>query len=378
MKLIYKLFRQDPDSREGIIAVTSGLGVVVNLFVSIAKVVVGLLASSIAIVSEGMNNAADALTSVLTLVGTKLAAKHPDEKHPFGYGRVEYLTSLVIGTLIIVTGTEMLTSSVKLVIHPEPLNISYLSLAVVAVSAIIKLALGTYSMKMGKKAGSGALEAVGIDCRNDSVVSLVTILSAVVFLVFHVSVDAYVGIFTSLLIIKAGYGVVKDTVSDLLGRAGEHDLAIKLYKEIRATKGILNAADMMLHNYGPDAYSGSVNVEIDHSMTVGEAYQFLHELQLRIMYQYHVVMVFGIYAVDNDTPAAKALRRVIRDFTMKQEHIKSFHAVYIDPTSDRLYCDFVVDYALRDWDSLREEFTAYIKGFYPDKQLMLTIETEFV
>ncbi|MGN1234514.1 MAG: cation diffusion facilitator family transporter, partial [Christensenellaceae bacterium] len=128
MNIIYKLFRQDPNSREGIITTTSGMGIAVNGLIAIVKVIVGLLASSIAIVSEGVNNATDALTSILTLVGTKLAKKHPDKKHPFGYGRIEYLTGLVIATLVLVTGVEMLISSVKLVFAPEVLSISYISI----------------------------------------------------------------------------------------------------------------------------------------------------------------------------------------------------------------------------------------------------------
>lgn len=378
MKLVYRLFHQDPESREGIIATTSGLGIFVNVFIAALKVLVGLMASSIAIVSEGVNNAADALTSVLTLVGTKLAGKHPDEDHPFGYGRIEYLTSLVISVLILVTGIEMLKSSVELIFHPEELSISIVSLSTVAVSAVIKFCLGVYTIAMGKKAKSGALEAVGLDCRNDSFVSLVTIASAVVFLVFGLSVDAYVGVFTSILIIKAGVDVLKDTVSELLGRPGEKELATKLYKEIRRTEGVLGAADMMLHNYGPDYYSGSVNVEMDHGMTVGEVYGTLHKLQLRIMQEYNVVLVFGIYAVDNDHDYIKTLNKAVGKFVKDTDHVKSFHAVYLEPDTDKLYCDLVVDYELSDWDKLRKDFTAYIKDLYPDRELVLTVETEFV
>lgn len=378
MNLIYKLFRQDPNSREGIISTTSGLGIAVNLLIAALKVLVGTLASSIAIVSEGVNNAADALTSVLTLVGTKLATRHPDEKHPFGYGRIEYLTSLVISGLILFTGAQMLISSVKLVFAPEELSISAVSLAVVAVSAVIKFFLGVYTIRQGKKADSSALEAVGMDCRNDSFASVVTILSALVFLILGWNLDAFVGIFTSILILKAGIEVLSGTVSDLLGRPGEKELAATLYKEIRSTPGILNAADMMLHNYGPESFSGSVNVEMDQSKTVGEIYEILHDLQLRIMHEHKVVMVFGVYAVDNDRETARALRKTIAAFVSGKEHVKSYHAVYQDPKSNKLYCDLVVDYSLRDWDALRQEFTAYMAERFPDKTLELTIETEFV
>ena len=378
MKLICKILRQDPDTREGIISGTSVLGIIVNLLIAAIKIVLGLLANSIAIVSEGVNNASDALTSVLTLVGTKLAGKKPNRKHPFGYGRIEYLTSLIIAILILITGFEMIKSSVELILHPEPMDISLIALMAVAISAVIKFFLGVYTIKQGRKADSGSLTAVGLDCRNDSFVSVITIASAIVFLVFDVSVDAYVGIFTSLIILKAGFEVLKDTVGELLGKPGKEELAAKIYREVRSTEGVLGAADMMLHNYGPDAYSGSVNIEMDHEKTVGEVYGVLHELQLRIMDEYKVTMVFGIYAVDNDHEEVKQIRKTITNFVVNQEHVKSFHAVYLDPNSPRLYCDFIVDYDLKDWDALRRDFTAYMAEHYADKEIILTIETEFV
>ena len=378
MNLICKLFRQDSETREGIITAASGLGILVNLLLAAIKMLVGALASSIAIVSEGVNNLADAMTSILTLVGTKLAGKHPDEKHPFGYGRIEYLTSLVVAVLILVTGVEMLISSVKLVFQPAELSISVLSLVIVAVSAVVKFFLGVFTIKQGKKAGSSALEAVGLECRNDSFCSIVTILTAVIFLTCHLSLDAYAGIFTSLIILKAGLEVLKETVSELIGRPGEKELAIQLYKEILTTDGVLYAADMMLHNYGPDQWSGSCNLEIDHEKTVGEIYQFLHKLQLKIMQEYGVTMVFGIYAVDNDHEEVKALRKVISGFTVPHPNVKSFHAVYIDPDNGDIYCDFTVDYELRDWDGLRTDFLRYMQQHYPGRRVELVIETKFV
>lgn len=377
-KILCKILRQDPDTREGVIASTSALGVLVNLLIAAAKVILGLLAASIAIISEGVNNATDALNSVLALIGTKLAGKHPDKKHPFGYGRVEYLTSLVIAVLILVTGVEMIKDAIGLIIEPGELKISYISLIVVAASAVVKFCLGLYTIKMGKKADSGTLVAVGVDCRNDAFVSVVTILSAVIFLVKGWSIDAYVGVFTSLIILKAGFDILRDTTSALIGQSGEAELASELYKVIRSTPGVLNAADMMLHNYGPGSYSGSVNIEIDHEAVLGDIYQVIHELQLRIMTEYHVTMVFGMYAVDNDHEVVREIRKTVAEYVRGQEHVHSFHAIYLDPGNGKLYVDLVVDYELRDWDALERDFLAYMAGTLPDTQIELTIETEFV
>ena len=378
MNLFYKLFKQDPNTREGIIVTTSGMGILVNLLIAVTKIVVGLISSSIAIISEGANNAGDALSSVMALIGAKLAKKHPDEKHPFGYGRIEYLCGLVIAVVILVTGIELLIGSAKRIFHPETLHISYIALVLVALSAAVKFFLGNYTVRMGRKVGSTALEAVGTDCKTDCFASIITIVSALIFLVFKWNVDAYAGVITSLLLIKAGVEALRETLSEILGRPGDKELAAKLYKEIRSTDGILAAVDMMLHNYGPEAWSGSVNVEIDHKKTVGEIYQFLHELQLRIMHEYHVTMVFGVYAVDYDGEYMKELRKTIAGFIRKQEHVKSFHAVYIDQRSDKIYCDFIVDYELKNWEGLKKEFEQYMAEKYTGKEVVLTIETEFV
>ena len=378
MNLFYKLFKQDPNTREGIIVTTSGMGILVNLLIAATKIVVGLISSSIAIISEGANNAGDALSSVMALIGAKLAKKHPDEKHPFGYGRIEYLCGLVIAVVILVTGIELLIGSAKRIFHPETLHISYIALVLVALSAAVKFFLGNYTVRMGRKVGSTALEAVGTDCKTDCFASIITIVSALIFLVFKWNVDAYAGVITSLLLIKAGVEALRETLSEILGRPGDKELAAKLYKEIRSTDGILAAVVMMLHNYGPEAWSGSVNVEIGHKKTVGEIYQFLHELQLRIMHEYHVTMVFGVYAVDYDGEYMKELRKTIAGFIRKQEHVKSFHAVYIDQRSDKIYCDFIVDYELKDWEELKKEFEQYMAEKYTGKEVVLTIETEFV
>ena len=378
MKLLYKLLRQEPDSREGTVVTVSGLNILVNLIFAAIKVVIGLAVSSIAIVSEGVNNATDSATSLITIVGTKLSAKHPTEKHPFGFGRIEYLTSLLISVLILFTGAELMESSVKRIFEPQEMSISYVTMAIIAVSALVKLVLGLYTIKEGRRVDSSSLVALGTECRSDSVVSVITLVTALVFLVFHVSLDAYAGIIMSLIVLKAGFEVLKETLSDILGQAGEKELAQELYRIIRAEPLVLNAADMMLHNYGPDAYSGSVNVEIDHSKTVGEVYAALHELQLRIMHEKHITMVFGIYAVDGDHAQIRQLREQVAAFVREQKHVTSYHALYIHPNGKDLYVDLVVDYDLADWEALRKEFTAYMAELYPDKHLELVIETNYV
>lgn len=378
MSTLNKILKKEELSREEMISSVSALSIAINIALSAIKLLAGIAASSAAIISEGVNSAADALSSLLALVGTKLAGKKPDEKHPFGYGRIEHLTGLVIAVIILLAGIEMLKNAVSLIIHPEPVDISYISLIIVAVSAVIKLLLGSFMIRTGERTGSSALMAVGKESRGDCLVSVVTIISTVIYLFAGKSVDAYAAALTSLYIIKNGVEVMMGTVSELIGRSGRRELADKLYHEIRQTEGIVNAADMILHSYGPDAYTGSCNIEIDHKKTIGEIYQSIHKLQLRIMHEYRVTMVFGIYAVDNDSPSSKEMRELVASFIRGEDLVKSYHALFLDDEINTLYCDFIVDYALDDWDALRERFARHLESHRPGTALELTIETDYI
>lgn len=378
MKLLYKILKQDPSTRQGVVMTTSAVGIIVNVLLASVKVAIGVLANSIAVISEGINNATDSLSSVITMVGAKLSNKRPTKKHPFGYGRIEYITSLIIAGLIIATAVELLKSSIKLIIEPQDLTVNTLTLIIIAASALVKLWLAWYTIKKGKQVNSGILVAMGTDSRNDCIVSAVTIVSALIFIIFNLSVDAYAGIITSLFIFKAGFDILKDTLANLLGQPVEKETADELYSIIRSTPGVLNAADMILHNYGPDRYSGSVNIEMDHQMTVEQLYATIHKLQLDIMHQKGITMVFGIYAVDRDHSEIKQMRQQIANYVRGKEHVISYHALYLEPQTNVIYVDLVVDYELKDWNRLRTDFTEYMHGLYPDNKIELTIETEYV
>ncbi len=378
MNSLFPSIFQTGGSRETVITRVSALGIGVNLLIALVKIAAGAAASSIAILSDGIHSATDAAASALTIVGVKLSGKKPTRKHPFGFGRLEYFTNLLVAVLILFTGYELLTGAVALIWEPQELQISVLSLVLVAMSAVVKYLLGVYTIRKGREVDAQSLIGIGSECRGDAFSSLITIVSAGVFLLFRFSLDAYAGIATSLLILKAGLEVLLATLADLLGRPGDEELAATLYRQIRATPGILNAADMKLHNYGPDAWSGSVNIEIDQGRSVGDMYQQIHALQLQIMEEHHVTMVFGIYAVDNKTEESRAMRREIAAFVRSRGEIISYHALYHDKAAGQIYCDFVVEYGDFDWEKIRQDFSAYMQERYPGQQVKLVIETEYV
>lgn len=366
------------NDRQKIITKTSIIGILANLVIASVKIIIGIMANSLAIVSEGVNNASDSATSFIMLIGTKLSNKKPDKDHPFGHGRVEYLTGIVIGVIILMTGIGLIRESIDSIMHPKGMSVNALAVGIIVFSAVAKYALGEYTERRGKSVESDALIALGKDSKNDSFISIITIVSSLIFIFTGYSLDAYAGLVFSLVILKAAYETLKNTADEIIGRPGKFELAKQLYQEISKTEGIYSIADMMLHSYGPEKYSGSVNVEINHDKTVGEVYEFLHELQLRIMHEYNVTMVFGIYAVDEDHPYMRELRKAIAEFIRPIEHVKSYHAVYISEETNTIYCDFIVDYDLQDWDGLKENFCKYMAEKYPDYSVELVIETEFV
>ncbi len=233
----------DKQKRQQIITQTSMLNIIMNLLVASAKIIIGLAASSIAIVSEGINNAADVVSSVVTLIGAKLSAKHPDEDHPFGYGRIEYLSTMLLAVLILYAGYELAKESIEGILHPAKMNVTFLSIGIVVGSAIIKFLMGTYTIKMGEKAESGALDALGKDCRNDSFLSVITVLASIVYMVSGFSIDGFVGLLFAVVILKIGYDTIKDAAGDIIGTSGKEELAKDLYREIRKTDGVLHAVE---------------------------------------------------------------------------------------------------------------------------------------
>ena len=378
MTLIYKLLNVEPGSRQATIMSASILGIIVNIVIASIKIAIGLAVSSMAIVSEGINNSADAASSFLTLVGTKLAGMKPTAKYPFGFGRIEYLTSLTIGCIILVAGSELMMNSFKRMQSPEEIEISTITLGIIAVSAVIKFCFGTYLVKVGEKVSSSSIVAIGNEGKDDCIASVINICCGLAFIYKGYNLDAYASFFISCMVIKGAYEVLHETLAKILGESGSRALADEVYALIRKEPCIVNAADMMLHDYGPDNYSGSVNIEVDHNKSIGEVYKAIHALQLRIMHEYKITMVFGIYAVDNDNPELRLMRQRIAQFIRSHDHIISYHALYIDQSNKNIYLDMVVDYDLKDWDGLREEFTAYMAEQYPGQHLELVVETQYV
>ena len=245
-------------SREKTIVRTSIIGIVANVFLAAFKAVIGLAANSIAIVLDAVNNISDAGSSLITIIGTKLAGREPDKKHPFGYGRIEYLSAMIISVIVLYAGVTSFTESVKQIIHPETPDYSTLSLIIVGVAVVVKIVLGRYVKSIGKKVNSDSLVNSGEDATLDSVISASTLVAAAIFLIFGISLEAWLGAVISLVIIKSGVEMLKDTISQILGEKNDPELAREIKKTVTSFPGVHGAYDLVLNNYGPDAWNGSI------------------------------------------------------------------------------------------------------------------------
>ncbi|MBR5027779.1 MAG: cation transporter, partial [Bacteroidales bacterium] len=241
------------DNREKVIVRTSVIGILANVALAAFKAAVGFLSNSIAVVLDAVNNLTDALSSVITIVGTKLAGKSADRKHPFGYGRVEYLSTLVIAIIILYAGITAMVESIKKIITPDTPDYSTLSLVIIAVAVVVKVVLGLYVKRTGQRVNSDSLVASGKDALMDSIISLSVLVAAFVFVLWGVSLEAYLGVIIAIMIIKTGLETMWDTVSKILGERSETALAHDIKQTVlSADSGISGVFDLVLSDYGPD------------------------------------------------------------------------------------------------------------------------------
>lgn len=259
----------DP-GRDKVIIKTSLIGIGANVALAAFKAFVGVLSHSIAIVLDAVNNLSDAGSSAITIAGTKLAAKPADKKHPWGHGRVEYLTAMVISVIILYAGVTSLIESIKKIISPATPDYSAPSLIIVGVAVVVKIALGRFVKSTGEKVNSDSLVNSGQDALNDSIISAATLLTALVFIFTGLRLEAVTGAIISVVIIKSGYDMLKDTISEILGERISADTARQVTEVINSFPEVGGSYDLILHDYGPESINGSVHVEIDSSMKASE------------------------------------------------------------------------------------------------------------
>ncbi|MBQ4189986.1 MAG: cation transporter, partial [Bacteroidales bacterium] len=284
-------------SRSAQIIRTSIVGIVTNVLLAAFKAIVGVISSSIAIVMDAVNNLSDALSSVITIIGTKLSQKPADRKHPFGYGRVEYFSAIIIAVIVLSAGVTSLIESVKKIFAPTKPNYTTATLIVIIVAIVVKILLGWYVKRQGNKLKSDALIASGSDALFDAIITLATLISAGVMLLWGVSLDGILGTLISILIIKAGIEMLASPVGELLGSRVSPELIAQIKKEIMEYDQVHGVYDIILHNYGPDVMIGSLHVSVDDGLTAQDIHGLTRKITLQMYQEHGIIMTEGVYAV---------------------------------------------------------------------------------
>ena len=364
-------------NRDKVIVRTSIIGIVANLLLSGFKAAVGLLSNSIAVVLDAVNNLSDAMSSVITIIGTRLAAKKPDKRHPLGYGRVEYLSAMIVAAVVLYAGATSLVESIKKIISPEKADYSLVSLVIIASAVVVKLLLGGYVIRKGKQVKSGSLEASGKDAFFDAILSASVLFSAVIQMIWNVSLEAYVGAVISVFIIKSGFGMLVETLDDILGKRVDRELLAEIKKTICEDGCVSGAFDLILHSYGPETYIGSVHVEVRDTMTAEEIDVMERRIAQNVFLKHGVFLGgIGIYSMNTQNDDIKELRSKITHLVMGHDGVLQIHGFYADIDKKTLSFDVILDYALEDRTRTYDEIRSEIAHEFPDYTLNMALDID--
>jgi cation diffusion facilitator family transporter len=365
-------------NRDKIIIRTSIIGILANVFLAAFKAVIGITSNSVAIIMDAVNNLTDAASSVITIVGTKLAGKEADRKHPFGYGRIEYLSAMIISLLVLYAGATAFEESVKKIIHPETPNYSTVALVIVVVAVIVKIVLGRYVKNVGEKVNSDSLINSGEDATLDSIISASTLVAAVVYLMFHISLEAWLGAIIAVVIVKAGFDMLKDTMSKILGERADAQLAKDIKATVTAYPEINGAYDLILHNYGPDAFNGSIHIEVPDTLSADELDKLIRKVSTDVYRKHNVLLgAVGVYSYNTKDPEAAAAREKVMQIAKENPYVLQVHGFYMDKAEKMMRFDIVISFDASDRKQVYREVCDKVQKEYPDYTLQVAMDTDF-
>ncbi len=364
-------------SRNRIIIKTGIIGIFVNVLLSGAKVIIGTLSGSIAIILDAVNNLSDALSSVITIIGAWYAGKKPDKEHPLGHGRAEYISASLISVLVLYAGLTSLIEAVKKIIHPSELDYSPLSVAIIVGAVIVKIILGTYVRRTGERVNSTALIDSGKDALMDAVISASTVIAALIYMSFNLKLEAWLGAVISLYIIKSGIDMLLDTLSEILGKRVNADLSKNIKETICSFDDVHGAYDLILHNYGPDTYLGSVHIEVDDTLSANRIDELTREIAMKVYEKHSIVMeAVGIYSVNTTDPEIIAIRRHVMNMIYSHDHILQIHGFRADTQKKTISVDVIIDFSAPDRKAVYKHIVKDIEETYPDYSVHVSMDID--
>ncbi len=316
-KALIRLFIRDAENtrdarvREQYGVLSGAVGIACNVFLFILKVVIGLVTGSISIAADAFNNLSDGLSCMISIVGFKVSGKAPDEKHPFGYGRTEYIAGLVVAFIIVLVGFEFFKTSIDRILHPAPVAFSLVLVVILAISMLVKLWMGAFNVQIGRRIDSPVLMAAGQDSRNDVITTGVVILGMVAGQFTTLPVDGYVGVLVAAFIVWAGFGIARDTVAPLLGEAADPEIAKNIEKLVMESEYIVGVHDLIVHNYGAGRWLASLHAEVPSDSDFVAVHEVIDEAEKRVWQRTGVYLVIHMDPIDVNNEHVAALREQV-------------------------------------------------------------------
>lgn len=356
---------------------TSWIGIVANVLLAAFKAGVGIISNSVAIVMDAVNNLSDALSSVITIVGTKLSQRPADRKHPFGFGRIEYFSAIIIAVIVLSAGITSLIESVKKIFDPTEPSYTKVTLIVIVVAIVVKLVLGYYVKRKGEQLNSDALIASGSDALFDAVITLATLISAGVMLMWNVSLDGILGALISVVIIKAGIEMLASPINELLGTSISAEFASQIKDEVSEFDGVHGVFDLILHNYGPDVKIGSLHINVYDTMSAHDIHGLTRKISMQMYERHGIIMTVGVYAVaTGDNKQSELQSNVLRLIAGHKEIIQA-HGLYYSEKDNMFSVDIIPDDSIKDDAEISRRLAEEIQPLVPGKQVIVVVDHNY-
>lgn len=370
---------QTPAVRTAYGKLSSTVGILCNLLLFLGKILVGTLSSSVSITADAVNNLSDASSSIISLLGFKMGSKPADREHPYGHARYEYLSGLMVALLILVIGVELFQSSLDKILHPSPVAFSWVSVVVLAVSILVKLWMALFNRSMGRAISSQTLEATAADSRND-VISTTAVLAAALLSHFTSwELDGWMGLAVALFILYSGFGLVKDTLDPLLGKAPDPELVQGIQKKILSYPGVLGTHDLMIHDYGPGRQFGSVHVEMAAEEDVLASHDVIDNIERDFLEQEHLNLIVHLDPIVTADSSVSELRSWISQQVRTIHPDLTIHDLRIvpGPTHTNVIFDCVVPYGVGSNEEIKEQISSLVRQQYPTYYCVITIDNSY-
>ena len=364
-------FAAPETSRDKVIIRTSVIGIAANVLLAAFKATIGIVSHSIAVTLDAVNNLSDALSSIITIVGTKLSGRLPDKKHPMGYGRIEYLSAMIVSGIVLYAGITSAVESVKKIFHPEQPEYSTVSLAIIAVAVVVKIVLGRYVKAQGEKVNSGSLVASGSDAMFDAILSASVLACAIVFMVSGVSLEAYVGAGISAVIVKSGIEMMIETLNQILGERADKETTDQIKQLLTEEPVVRGAYDLIMYNYGPDKDLASVHLELPDTMTVREVDRLTRKLEAKVQRETGVILTgVGVYSYNTGNTEAARIQNDVRERVLAHDWAVQFHGFYVDVEAKEMTFDVVMSFDIAPREGV-EIICREIQQAYPDYRIVV-------